>query len=78
MKKQTLKLFLLISIYTTIIVGCSALPEPVPVYKRGTLAKQNMALDVDPLEASLRQSSFANKAGASGGFSGTGGGCGCN
>ncbi|MFK5895263.1 MAG: DUF4266 domain-containing protein [Pseudomonadota bacterium] len=78
MKKQNLTLSALVVLYSSTIIGCSALPTSVPVWKRGTLAKNNMALETDVLEAGLRQGTFASKEAASGGYGGTGGGCGCN
>ena len=74
MKKQNLILLFLAMIYTAVISGCTT----VPAWKRGTLAKTNMALETDALEAGLRQHAFFSKEATSGGYGGTGGGCGCN
>ena len=74
MKNKLLILLSLVLLYTVVLSGCKTLPA----YKRGVLARENMALETDALEAGLRQHAFFSKEAASGGFGGTGGGCGCN
>lgn len=74
MKYKTLILLGLIATYLMVISGCKSLPA----YKRGTLARENMALETDPIEAGLRQHTFFSKEASSGGYGGSGGGCGCN
>ncbi|BBL75929.1 DUF4266 domain-containing protein [Methylomagnum ishizawai] len=56
--------------------GC-ALPKVAP-WERGTLAKPQMALDPDGLDAALKRHTAASKEAASGGYGVGGGGCGCN
>jgi len=46
--------------------------------QRGYLALSHMALDPDPMESGLRQHTAFSKEAASGGYGGSGGGCGCN
>jgi len=72
MQHRILALALMASVLTT--SACST----VPPWKRAALAQDNMALETDALEAALRQHSFFSKEGSSGGYGGTGGGCGCN
>jgi hypothetical protein len=56
--------------------GC-ALKPPAP-WERGNLARPEMALQPDPLEARLQQHLYSSKENATGGSSIGGGGCGCN
>jgi len=69
-------LLLLIAIGT-----CAALLSactPVAAWERGTLAKPEMALEPDPLAATLHDHVYFSKEASSGGNSASGGGCGCN
>ena len=50
----------------------------VPARQRGNLALPQMALTPDSLEFGLRQHTAFSKEAGSGGYGGTGGGCGCN
>lgn len=59
-----------------LLLGC-ALPKVAP-WERGTLAKPQMALDPDTLDAALKRHIAGSKEGASGGYGVGGGGCGCN
>lgn len=56
--------------------GC-AMPKVAP-WERGALAKPQMGLDPDALNAALERHMAASKEGASGGYGVGGGGCGCN
>jgi hypothetical protein len=56
------------------IAGCA----PVAPWERGNLAKPNMALDTDALEAAFMRHAYSAKETASGGYGVGGGGCGCN
>jgi hypothetical protein len=47
-------------------------------YERETLAKRAMSLDADPLAAEMEAHVHDYREGASGGWAGGGGGCGCN
>ncbi len=56
------------------ITGC----ESVEAWERGTLAKPEMAIEGDALEATLNNHIYFSKEASNGGHSATGGGCGCN
>lgn len=56
------------------IAACS----DVKPWQRDRLAAPQMAFDTDPLESALRQHTAFSKEAASGGYGGSGGGCGCN
>lgn len=57
-----------------VLSGCA----DVPVYKRGNLAKPEMAWSPDPMEAALQKHIYFAKEASSGGAEAAGGGCGCN
>lgn len=58
------------------LAGCSSLgAQP---WQRGNLAKPEMALNGDPLTASIDDHIYFSKEGTSGGRDFAGGGCGCN
>lgn len=54
--------------------GCAT----VRPWERERLADRAMHLDADPLAAEMEQHNHDYREGASGGFGGAGGGCGCN
>ncbi len=54
--------------------GC----ETVQPWERGTLAKDEMQWQPDPMEISLQAQINASKEATSGGMGAAGGGCGCN
>lgn len=56
--------------------GCAL--KPPAAWERGHLARPDMALQPDPLEARLQQHLYSSKENATGGSSIGGGGCGCN
>ncbi len=56
--------------------GCAM--KPPAAWERGHLARPEMALQMDPLEARLQQHLYSSKENATGGSSIGGGGCGCN
>lgn len=60
-----------------LLLGGCALQPPAP-WQKGDLARPEMALQTDPLEARLQQHTYASKENASGGGGIGGGGCGCN
>ncbi len=62
----------------TIALVCGCGCAKVEPWQKGTLAKQHMAFDPDPLEAKFRQHVYQSKEGSSGGYGVSGGGCGCN
>lgn len=55
--------------------GCASGLKP---WERGILAKEHMALDPDSQLMALRLHAQFSKEGASGGYGGGAGGCGCN
>jgi hypothetical protein len=57
--------------------GCATL-ERVKPWERGTLAKEEMALNSAGLDNALDDHIYFSKEGSSGGRSFAGGGCGCN
>lgn len=54
--------------------GCASV-EP---WQRGVLARPEMSLDADPLDAALDDHIYFSKEASSGGRGFGGGGCGCN
>jgi hypothetical protein len=56
--------------------GCAYQP-PAP-WERGLLARPDMAVQPDPLQARMQESVYASKENAAGGGGIGGGGCGCN
>jgi hypothetical protein len=57
--------------------GCSTFAPPKP-WEKGNLAKPEMRLDVDPLDAKVKDHIYASKEAVTGGMGVGGGGCGCN
>ena len=74
MKAIRLLLVGTMAISLALLAGCT----PVAAWERGTLAKPEMALDVDPLGSALDSHVYFSKEASSGGNSASGGGCGCN
>lgn len=68
-----IKYTLILFVFGMAISGCS----PVAAWERGNLAKPQMALDPTPLQSALRNHTYGSREAASGGDSGSGGGCGC-
>ena len=56
------------------LVGCTQ----VAPWERGTLARQEMAVEPDALRAAVMKHTYTSKEAASGGYGVGGGGCGCN
>ena len=59
-----------------LLAACSQLG--VQAWERGTLAREEMQLVSDPVEAALDDHIYFSKEASSGGASFGGGGCGCN
>lgn len=57
--------------------GCSAI-TPVQAWEKGTLAKTEMLMEGDGLEARFNEHIYNSREAASGGSGVGGGGCGCN
>ena len=60
----------------TIVSGCSTMG--VEAWERDVLAKDEMQLVADPLEAAIDDHIYFSKEASSGGRGFGGGGCGCN
>jgi hypothetical protein len=56
--------------------GCASLG--VKPWQRETLAREDMQLDANPLDAAIDDHMYFSKEASSGGRSYAGGGCGCN
>jgi hypothetical protein len=69
-----MKIFIILSML--FLSACSSLG--VQPWQRGTLAKPEMALDAEPLEAAIDDHIYFSKEASSGGRGFAGGGCGCN
>jgi len=61
---------------TAFVSGCSSLG--VKPWQRDVLAREEMQLDSDPLDAAIDDHMYFSKEASSGGRSYAGGGCGCN
>jgi hypothetical protein len=61
---------------TALVSGCSALG--VKPWQRDVMAREEMRLDADPLDAAIDDHMYFSKEASSGGRSFAGGGCGCN
>jgi hypothetical protein len=59
-----------------LISGCSSLG--VKPWQRDVLAREEMRLDANPLDAAIDDHMYFSKEASSGGRSFAGGGCGCN
>ncbi len=66
-------------LYLVVIIllsGCTI--EPIKPWERDILARENMALDADPMLQLMDEQIYYSKEAASGGKGIGGGGCGCN
>jgi hypothetical protein len=59
-----------------LVSGCSSLG--VKPWQRDVMAREEMRLDADPLDAAIDDHMYFSKEASSGGRSFAGGGCGCN
>jgi Domain of unknown function (DUF4266) len=59
-----------------LVAGCSTLG--VRPWQRDVLAREEMRMDSDPLDAAIDDHMYFSKEASSGGRSFAGGGCGCN
>jgi hypothetical protein len=59
-----------------LVSGCSSIG--VKPWQREVLAREEMQLDADPLDAAIDDHLYFSKEASSGGRSFAGGGCGCN
>ncbi len=70
------KFLALALLITATLAGCSSMG--VEPWERDILAKEEMQLTVDPLEAATDDHIYFSKEASSGGRGFGGGGCGCN
>jgi hypothetical protein len=68
--------FLCLLVGAAMLSGCSALG--VKPWQRDALAREEMRLDANPLDAAIDDHMYFSKEASSGGRSFAGGGCGCN
>ena len=68
--------FLFLVCSATIASGCTSLG--VKPWQRDVLAREEMQLDANPLDAAIDDHMYFSKEASSGGRSFAGGGCGCN
>jgi hypothetical protein len=60
-----------------LLAGCVSIQPPQP-WEKGDLARPQMSMDRDPLEARFTSHIYFSKEASSGGDGVGGGGCGCN
>jgi len=75
MKFKQLGILCLLAI-AAIMSGCTTLG--VKPWQRDVLAREEMQLDANPLDAAIDDHMYFSKEASSGGRSFAGGGCGCN
>ena len=73
----------LLAVVSLALGGCSTLGdafsvEEVRPWERGTLAREDMQLVLDPMDESVDEHMYFSKEASSGGGRVRGGGCGCN
>ena len=68
--------FMGLMVGAALLPGCSALG--VKPWQRDVLAREEMRLDANPLDAAIDDHMYFSKEASSGGRSYAGGGCGCN
>jgi hypothetical protein len=68
--------FLCLAAGAALVSGCSSLG--VKPWQRDVLAREEMRLDANPLDAAIDDHMYFSKEASSGGRSFAGGGCGCN
>ena len=67
---------LVVTLLLLALAGCSSLG--VKPWQRGVLARADMNLGAEPLDAAFDDHIYFSKEGSSGGRGFAGGGCGCN
>jgi len=71
-----MKNLLLVALFVSTGTGCSQMG--VKPWERDILAREDMALQSDPMDAAFDDHIYFSKEASSGGQSFGGGGCGCN
>jgi len=66
-----------IAVASLVLSGCASLGGVQP-WERDVLARPEMSLDADPLDAAIDDHIYFSKEASSGGRGFGGGGCGCN
>lgn len=66
-----------IAVLSLVLSGCASLGGVQP-WERDVLARPEMSLDADPLDAAIDDHIYFSKEASSGGRGFGGGGCGCN
>jgi len=74
--KQLFRSLLIILALFSVLSGCAL--QPVQPWEKGKLARKEMMLEGDALEARFAEHMYSSKEGAAGGSGVGGGGCGCN
>lgn len=59
-------------------LGACSLPPKVQPWEKGVLARPEMMMDNDKLDAGFQEHTYSSKEAALGGAAVGGGGCGCN
>jgi Domain of unknown function (DUF4266) len=75
MKNKRLS-FPCLAVGVALVSGCSSLG--VKPWQRDVLAREEMRLDANPLDAAIDDHMYFSKEASSGGRTHAGGGCGCN
>jgi hypothetical protein len=73
---MTLRGVLFLLMGAAVCGGCAS--PGVKPWQRDVLARPDMQLDADPLDAAIDDHMYFSKEASSGGRSAAGGGCGCN
>jgi hypothetical protein len=76
MLKQSFTVLCMILTTTVLMSGCGVIG--VKPWQRDVLARSEMQLNSDPLDAAIDDHLYFSKEASSGGRSFAGGGCGCN
>ena len=73
--RKIVRLAIIVSLVLSFASGCAGNVAP---WERGHLAKPQMALEPNALDAAIMKHTYSSKEAASGGYGIGGGGCGCN
>jgi Domain of unknown function (DUF4266) len=72
------RLWLAVGLLPALALGGCGVFQPPQAWEKGKLARPEMKMDKDPLEARFTSHTYFSKEAASGGDGVGGGGCGCN
>lgn len=76
MRRTPERLCVSIALALSVLGGCAT--QEVAPWERGRLARWDMQLDPDALEAAMREHTASSKEAVAGKLAPAGGGCGCN